>query len=1500
MKAQGLDESEPTYARLMAILRMQGRLRESAQQQAAQLTLLGQRAQQAGNPLFAAPQPQPALAAVQNLFAAPAARPPQPQPAQPLPAPPPAPDAGFTPDQLQALQVQIAAYRYMARSAPLPPVLQKALFEPGSVKLEELDLAAPGEVEQPMTPASDTERAVVRQQARQVVADLEDQKRQAASAANPSPAPAGGMQALGKLFPQVRVTRESNPYLLLRRRMTTAEHAAVAHKVLIPSITPTGIDVAALAEERERFARARIINRIGELESLPGSRPEEHSEAEAGEAPEGGASGSAKPRSPANLKALIELKALRLLDKQKRLREDIVQGLTKATALATAVERSSYRRMKKHSIRDIRGTEKMERSQRVERERKEKLRQHEFIASITNHGKELLNAHRTRQVRQAKLNQIVSKLHTKIEKEELARLETLSKERLRALREDDEEAYLKLVQESKNTRIVHILGQTTEFLKNLTNQVIAQQETVGEGGGVPPLDVDVDEDDDEEEEMARNKDYYGVAHKVKEEINAQPEMLQGGELKEYQLKGLQWMVSLYNNRLNGILADEMGLGKTIQTISLLTYLYEKKKQAGPFLIIVPLSTVTNWSMELEKWAPDLKKIVFKGTPQQRREMTYSLKSGDFNVLLTTYEYIIRERPVLSKIKWVHMIIDEGHRMKNANSKLVTTLTQYYTSRYRLILTGTPLQNNLPELWALLNFICPKIFASVKTFDEWFNSPFATAAGQEKLELNEEEQLLIIKRLHKVLRPFLLRRLKKDVESELPDKVETVVKCKMSALQQRLYDQIRKHGFLPMVSEKDKGPKGGVRGLNNTVMHLRKVCNHPYVFGEVEENVNVASKLNLHIFRASGKFELLDRILPKLFRSGHKVLIFFQMTLVMDLFEDYLRWRKHTWLRLDGSNTADARQDMLTKFNAPDSPYNLFILSTRAGGLGLNLQVADTVIIFDSDWNPHQDLQAQDRAHRIGQKNEVRILRLITSRSIEENILQRAQFKLDMDGKVIQAGKFDNKSSAEEREAFLRALIEGADDEVDEENADEPELNDEELNEVIARSDWERELFRQIDQERIQQDAVDWLEAGVDVRTSGPQERLMQDDELPDIYRREHLREDIDELFDTGRGQRIRKDVTYDDGMTEEQFVNAVEKGELAVKQQKAQARLRRKVKRGGKPADAGSDSGHDDEDDHASQSQQPSEDDVSSVGTRGRKRPRSTRESTDGEEKLTKKQRKQLSGHLNGQDPMAVTDNLRPDLRAKFNAVMEDVLRAIEDLTVPESDGSQRRRAEAFWSLPARKDWADYYREIKNPISLEMIRTRVRYPFYSDIRQFKKDLDTMCENACTYNEEGSEVYSDAVAIRNLVNAKFANLGLVKPSVDPNALRFNDRPTVVIPQTYSYPNLHLNMDTRLSPLTAQALGGQSLGGQILGGQLLSGHALGGAALGGQTLGGQTLGGQALGGQAMGGQALGMQALGAQALNGQAVGQPSQYGPADYGYASLFSTFLTDGNGANGRM
>jgi len=338
---------------------------------------------------------------------------------------------------------------------------------------------------------------------------------------------------------------------------------------------------------------------------------------------------------------------------------------------------------------------------------------------------------------------------------------------------------------------------------------------------------------EDDEYRTEEQTYYSIAHTVHEKVHEQASIMVNGQLKEYQLKGLEWLVSLYNNNLNGILADEMGLGKTIQTISLVTYLMDRKKVMGPYLIIVPLSTLPNWVLEFEKWAPAVGVVSYKGSPQGRRLLQNQMRATKFNVLLTTYEYVIKDKAVLAKIQWKYMIIDEGHRMKNHHCKLTQVLNTHYIAPYRLLLTGTPLQNKLPELWALLNFLLPSIFKSCSTFEQWFNAPFATTG--EKVELNEEETILIIRRLHKVLRPFLLRRLKKEVEHQLPDKVEYIIKCDMSALQRVLYKHMQSKGvLLTDGSEKGKHGKGGAKALMNTIVQLRKLCNHPFMFQHIEE------------------------------------------------------------------------------------------------------------------------------------------------------------------------------------------------------------------------------------------------------------------------------------------------------------------------------------------------------------------------------------------------------------------------------------------------------------------------------------------------------------------------------------------------------------------------------------------------------------------------------------------------------------------------------------------
>ncbi|KAK9767946.1 ATP-dependent DNA helicase Snf21 [Basidiobolus ranarum] len=1106
------------------------------------------------------------------------------------------------------------------------------------------------------------------------------------------------------------------------------------------------LDSFSVLKIRQDKIRNRIQYRINELESLPSNLSNECFGRLRGDMLQekstlNGANANSK------IKALIELKALRLLERQKKLRGEIMDGMKKTTTLETSADRSAFKRTKKQAFREARVMEKLELQQRIDRERREKQSHYNRLQSIITHGRELLQWHRTQQAKQTRLGRAVLQYHSYAEREEQKRIERVSKERLKALKADDEEAYLKLIDQTKDTRITHLLKQTDSYLGDLAMAVqIQQSDTLHYDPSTRGGEELMDQISDEETDVSKI-DYFAIAHKIHEEVE-QPSILIGGKLKEYQIKGLQWMVSLYNNRLNGILADEMGLGKTIQTLSLITYLIEKKHQNGPFLIIVPLSTLTNWTLEFEKWAPSVVKVVYKGPPNERREIQQmQIKHGNFQVLLTTFEYIIKDKHILGKIKWVHMIIDEGHRMKNVNSKLTYTLTQYYSTRYRLILTGTPLQNNLPELWALLNFVLPKIFNSVKSFDEWFNTPFANAGGQDKIELNEEEALLIIRRLHKVLRPFLLRRLKKDVESELPDKVETVVKCKLSALQTKLYNQMRKHGML-FTTDDEKGATG-IRGLNNTIMQLRKICNHPFVFEDVERAINPSRTNDECLYRVSGKFELLDRILPKYFATGHRILMFFQMTTIMSIMEDFLVYKGIEYLRLDGTVKSDDRSLLLKQFNAPDSPYKMFLLSTRAGGLGLNLQTADTVIIFDSDWNPHQDLQAQDRAHRIGQTKEVRILRLISENSVEETILARAQYKLDMDGKVIQAGKFDNKSTAEEREAFLRTLLEV--DNSNESDMDE-ELNDDDLNEIIARSDEELAIFKQMDKDRELEAEKAWKRSGG--RGKKP-ERLIQEHELPDIYMRDHeedLRKQEEDDGHRGRGHRSKGEIHYDDGLTEEQWLEAIEDDNLDVDEVIAKKKERRR-RREERKKNKSSKEEVDTPEPKSSKRVQLQEDidDTASVASsetprRGRSKKKTAETPTPTPARKKRRVAKEKDAGLSD-TPSQVKRNL--------DHLFQELYSAVEDCVDPEEDN--RQRCLLFLELPSKKMYPQYYTMIKQPIAMDIIRKRMKTSYYKNVNQIREDFHLMFNNARTFNEEGSWVYVDADKMQEAFDAKFEEL-----------------------------------------------------------------------------------------------------------------------------------------------
>ncbi|KAK4569992.1 transcriptional regulator [Recurvomyces mirabilis] len=1192
-------------------------------------------------------------------------------------------EAPFNKDQIRTLKAQMQAFGHLQKNMPIPQNIQDMIFQS----------------KQDQKPASPGEAVAA---AGKVLDDVTKGK----TTTNLMPD--------GK--PRHRFETFTDPHSLMVKHISYADHTHRPYRSIIPSFMPIGVDPERVREERENIVYNRVLarkNELGKMSANIGAWDVTKSDV---------------PQDNANLKlrALIEYKMLALLPKQRELRQKVGKEMMNSDNLSMTANRAMYRRVKKQSLREARVTEKLEKQQRDAAENKEKKKHNDFVNSIVRHAEDMRNAAQQNRARNLKLGRLMVQTHANIEKEEQKRIERTAKQRLQALKANDEETYLKLLGQAKDSRISHLLKQTDGFLNQLATSVKEQQRSMSRRFGAAEAPEEPEEEDpepDSEDESKPKVDYYEVAHKIKEEVHVQSSNLVGGMLKEYQVKGLQWMISLYNNNLNGILADEMGLGKTIQTISLITYLIEKKRQHGPYLVIVPLSTLTNWNSEFEKWAPSVQRIVYKGPPNQRKNFAQQIRYGNFQVLLTTYEFIIKDRPILSKIKWLHMIVDEGHRMKNAGSKLSSTITQYYHTRYRLILTGTPLQNNLPELWALLNFVLPNIFKSVKSFDEWFNTPFANTGNQDSMSLTEEESLLVIRRLHKVLRPFLLRRLKKDVEKDLPDKQERVVKCNFSALQKKLYQQLLTHNRM-FVSDKD-GKKAGMRGLSNMLMQLRKLCNHPFVFEEVEDQMNPARLTNDLIWRTAGKFELLDRVLPKFQATGHRVLMFFQMTQIMNIMEDYMRFRGMTYLRLDGSTKADDRSELLKEFNKPDSPYFCFLLSTRAGGLGLNLQSADTVIIYDSDWNPHQDLQAQDRAHRIGQKNEVRILRLISSNSVEEKILERAQYKLDMDGKVIQAGKFDNKSTNEERDEMLRVMLETAEAA---EAFEQDEMDDDDLNLIMARSDGELELFAQMDVDRAANQRY-----GPDKKLP----RLLGESELPDIYMQEdNPVEEKEDEFNFGRGARERTKVKYDDGLTEEQWLDAVDADDdtiedatkrkqdrIARRAAKKESRLRGEFDLGDSPP-ASRDS-----------SEEPAPKKRGRKPAKAPEKRKADEASLDGVEAPPKKRGRQSK----------VAETLSRQERDTIQKIMDSVHDALQDLEVTSEDPDVPPRGiiDPFLDLPPRASYPDYYQLIVKPIAMKQIEKKINQKQYQSLREFRQDIGLLCNNCRQYNEDGSVLYNDA-------------------------------------------------------------------------------------------------------------------------------------------------------------
>ncbi|KAJ1463061.1 SNF2 family N-terminal domain-containing protein [Pelagophyceae sp. CCMP2097] len=591
-------------------------------------------------------------------------------------------------------------------------------------------------------------------------------------------------------------------------------------------------------------------------------------------------------------------------------------------------------------------------------------------------------------------------------------------------------------EDAKKQQLDTLLAKAEQYSQFIVNSQLGEQKAADEAPGGKRKG---DESEEGRAKRAKVEGMIGEATgkqaKAKTSLVQQPVAMVGGELKGYQVEGLRWLATLYENGLSGILADEMGLGKTIQVIALVAHIREKSVK-GPIIIAAPLATLPNWIKEFRKWTPSIRVVLYHGSKEDRKKMRADSlqvrhsQEENFPVIITSFEMCIVDRAALAHFHFKYLVIDEGQRVKNRDCRLVRELKKL-NSENRLLLSGTPIQNTLEELWSLLNFVNPQIFDDLRVFQSWFG--FRNIGQETQVDdiLGEQQKDRIVTKLHEILRPFLLRRVKSDVLAGLlPPKQEIVVYAAMTPLQRtyeelllqnRLRSELEKHGV--QMTAKDVSEM-------NLLMNQRKNANHPFLFGEPTdangEFVGVANPLSL--VNASGKFRLLERMLPRLKAGKHKVLLFSQMTELLNILEDYLRGKGWKYFRIDGSVKLAERQRQIDEFNAEPKGENdlfIFMLSTRAGGLGINLASADTCILFDSDWNPHQDSQAMDRCHRIGQTRPVLVFRFLTSGSVEIAMMEKQIAKKKLERMAVTGGDY-NKAGRRSRGDLtvdsLRALL----------------------------------------------------------------------------------------------------------------------------------------------------------------------------------------------------------------------------------------------------------------------------------------------------------------------------------------------------------------------------------------------------------------------------------------------------------------------------------------------
>ncbi|GFY92520.1 transcription regulatory protein SNF2 [Actinidia rufa] len=875
--------------------------------------------------------------------------------------------AGFTKQQLHVLKAQILAFRRLKKGdATLPQELLRAIAPPPlETQLQQVPLPTG-----------------TRTQDRSVVENAEARVKQLEARNDHIPV---------KPEPEVERSNQKTPFrsdLTVDRGKAVAPQVAVsetlqAKKPLQASNAPQPKDDLLLEEGMEVLTKKRTEN-LRKISGLLAVNLERK-----------------RIRPDLVLRLQIEEKKLRLMDRQARLRDEVDQQQQEIMAMPDRPYRKFVRLCERQRM-DL--TRQVQASQKAMREKQ--------LKTIFQWRKKLLEAHW-----------------------------------MEALKNNDVERYREMLLEQQTSIpgeaaerynvLSSFLTQTEEYLQKLGSKITAtknQQEGLSEEEVRAAAACAGDEVTirNRFSEMNAPKDSITILHMpVNERVTRQPSMLRAGTLRDYQLVGLQWMLSLYNNKLNGILADEMGLGKTVQVMALIAYLMEFKGNYGPHLIIVPNAVLVNWKSEFHNWLPSVSCIFYVGVKDQRSKLfSQEVCAMKFNVLVTTYEFIMYDRSKLAKVDWKYIIIDEAQRMKDRESVLARDLDRYRCQR-RLLLTGTPLQNDLKELWSLLNLLLPEVFDNRKAFHDWFSKPFQREGPTHSAEddwLETEKKVIIIHRLHQILEPFMLRRRVEDVEGSLPPKISIVLKCRMSAIQSSIYDWIKTTGTLRVDPEDEKRrvqknpmyqPKT-YKPLNNRCMELRKVCNHPLLtypyFSDLSKDFLV---------RSCGKLWIMDRILIKLQRTGHRVLLFSTMTKLLDLLEEYLQWRRLVYRRIDGTTSLEDRESAIVDFNSPGTDCFIFLLSIRAAGRGSLCGSIESLI-----------------------RNNIQ------------------QYKIDMADEVINAGRFDQRTTHEERRLTLETLLHDEERYQDTVH-DVPSLQ--EVNRMIARSEEEVELFDQMDEE------FDWEE-----------------------------------------------------------------------------------------------------------------------------------------------------------------------------------------------------------------------------------------------------------------------------------------------------------------------------------------------------------------------------------------------------------------------------------------